>query len=106
MSDTPITETAARIFHVVRSVPAGCVSTYGDVARLAGLPGRARYVGTLLSRLPTGSRLPWFRVINSQGRISFPEQSPLWLEQTSRLQAEGVSVREGRVDLRQYRWCP
>ena len=66
------------------------------MARRAGLPGRARLVARLLSQ-NEDPRLPWHRVLRSDGRIAFPEGSAHWREQRARLRAEGVRVEGGRV---------
>lgn len=95
---------AERIWQVVAAIPEGKVSSYGEVAKHAGLPGYARYVGTTLSKLPEGSALPWFRVLNSQGKISFPADTAAYREQVERLRADGVEVNAGKVDLRRYEW--
>ncbi|HEY7675468.1 MAG TPA: methylated-DNA--[protein]-cysteine S-methyltransferase [Candidatus Methylomirabilis sp.] len=88
-----------RIYRAVRRIPRGRVATYGDIAELAGLPGRARQVGYALHALPTGSTVPWHRVINRAGRISLPPEAG-GLEQRFRLMAEGVRVDPGgRVSL-------
>jgi methylated-DNA-protein-cysteine methyltransferase related protein len=91
------------IWKVVAAIPRGCVATYGQVARLAGLPRRARLVGTALGEAPAG-RLPWFRVINAQGRISLPPNSAGSRKQRQLLREEGVLFVKGRVDLRKYGW--
>ena len=95
---------ALNIRAAVARIPRGRVSTYGSIARVAGLPGRARLVGTVLKNSPTAVRLPWFRVINSSGRSSFPPGSAAYLEQHKRLTAEGVSWVRGRIDLDRYGW--
>ncbi|MBX0106500.1 MGMT family protein, partial [Salmonella enterica subsp. enterica serovar Typhi] len=59
-----------RVWQIVASIPEGFVTTYGDVARLAGSPRAARQVGGVLKRLPEGSTLPWHRVVNRHGAIS------------------------------------
>ena len=59
-----------RVWQIVASIPEGYVTTYGDVARLAGSPRAARQVGGVLKRLPEGSTLPWHRVVNRHGAIS------------------------------------
>ena len=63
-------EAIQQIYAVIHGVPAGRLCSYGKVAELAGLPGQARYVGRLLSHLPKDTRLPWFRIVNSQDRKS------------------------------------
>jgi len=85
------------IWHVVCAIPRGRVSTYGAVARAAGLPGRARQAGYALRVAPRRLNLPWHRVVGAGGRIVFPKSSREHLEQTRRLRAEGVGVRDGRV---------
>lgn len=85
------------IWHVVCAIPRGQVSTYGAVARAAGLPGRARHTGFALRVAPKELSLPWHRVVGAGGRIVFPPSSREHHEQTRRLRAEGVRVRDGRV---------
>jgi methylated-DNA-protein-cysteine methyltransferase related protein len=99
----PLNASYQKIWNVVSTIPSGKVASYGQVARLAGLPKHARLVGTALGAAPAG-KLPWHRVINSQGRISFPPNSSGYREQRKRLRLEGVLVVKGRVDLRQYGW--
>jgi len=88
------------MWHVVCTIPRGQVSTYGAVARAAGFPGRARQAGFALRVAPAAMRLPWHRVVGAGGRIAFPKFSPQYEEQARRLRAEGVRVRQGRVEPR------
>lgn len=90
------TDAAGRIFAAIRAIPAGEVAGYGEVARRAGLPGRARLVARLLS-MSAEDGLPWHRVLRSDGRIALPEGSEGYREQSARLRAEGVVVVDGRV---------
>lgn len=69
----------------------GEVTTYGDVAEVAGYPGRARYVGSLLAG--TDLDVPWWRVVNSVGRLAPGHVA----EQAQLLRAEGVTVVDGKV---------
>jgi methylated-DNA-protein-cysteine methyltransferase-like protein len=92
------------ILAAVRRIPRGKVCTYGNVAEVAGLPRRARLVGTVLRQTPTARGLPWYRVINAGGRISFPVGSDAYARQRHKLEAEGVVFAGGRVDLRRYGW--
>jgi len=87
---------ADRIFAAIRAVPAGQVAGYGEIARRAGLPGRARMVARLLSE-NADPRLPWHRVLRSDGRIAFPPDHAAFAEQSQRLRAEGVEVHNGKV---------
>jgi methylated-DNA-protein-cysteine methyltransferase-like protein len=84
-------------------IPRGRVATYGQVATLAGMPAHARLVGRTLSRLPSGSKLPWHRVINASLRISLPKDGAGYRRQRSRLEAEGVEFVGDRV-VRGRRW--
>lgn len=94
------TETLETIWRTVRTIPRGQVATYGTVARLAGLPGRARLVGHALKVAPVRLRLPWHRVVAAGERITFPKNSRQHAEQSRRLRAEGVKVTNGRVQRR------
>lgn len=87
---------AQRILAQVRAIPRGQVAGYGEIARRAGLPGRARMVARLLS-MNEDPELPWHRVLRSDGRIAFPVDSASFIEQSMRLRAEGVRVERGRV---------
>jgi methylated-DNA-protein-cysteine methyltransferase-like protein len=96
-----------KIFAAVRKIPRGRVSTYGAIARLAGLPRQARLVGYALHRLGASTRVPWHRVINAAGRISLGDAHGAATTQRLRLIAEGVAVdRGGRVALARYGWPP
>ena len=94
--DDPVAARAAAVLAAIRAVPHGQVVGYGEIARRAGLPGRARLVARLLAD-NEDLTLPWHRVLRSDGRIAFPAGSAGHREQCRRLRAEGVDVREGRV---------
>ncbi|MBJ3814833.1 MGMT family protein [Shimwellia pseudoproteus] len=92
-----------RVWQIVAAIPEGRVTTYGDVALLAGSPRAARQVGGVLKRLPEGSLLPWHRVVNRHGAISLT--GPDLQRQRQALLAEGIMVSgDGIVDLTRYRW--
>jgi methylated-DNA-protein-cysteine methyltransferase-like protein len=97
-----------RIYRVVRRIPAGRVATYGQVAALAGLPGRARQAGYALHALPAHTTVPWHRVVNAAGRISLGRgRGGADLEQRFRLEAEGVEFdANGRIPLARFGWKP
>ncbi|MCW8884577.1 MAG: MGMT family protein [Motiliproteus sp.] len=99
-------EMRSMIWQALASVPRGKVVTYGQLALLAGLPGYARFVGTTLKKLPKNTTLPWFRVINASGRISFPSGSESYLRQRQRLQEDGITVKGDRISLKNYQWQP
>lgn len=91
------------IVRVIRSIPQGSVASYGEIAARAGLPGRARLVGRVLGEF-SGTGLPWFRVLRSDGRIAFPPGSRGFREQVRQLAGEGVLVFRGRVDIALHGW--
>jgi methylated-DNA-protein-cysteine methyltransferase-like protein len=102
----PETSSYERIYRAVRKVPRGKVTTYGAIARMAGLPRQARLVGYALSALHDGSSLPWHRVINAQGRLSLERAGRAsGVTQRLRLEREGVKVdAAGRVSLVRFGW--
>ena len=91
-----------KIWQVVHQIPRGRVASYGQVAKLAGLPGYARYVGHTMMMLPRDTKLPWFRVINSAGKISFKKGTTEYLRQKSLLEAEGFVFVKGKLSLKQF----
>lgn len=95
----------SNIYTVVRQIPAGCVTTYGQIARLAGLPGHARQVGYALNALAENQSVPWHRVINVQGRIS-QRANPVYEDiQRELLRQEGIEFgANGRISLQRYQW--
>lgn len=94
---------AEAIYRVVASIPVGQLASYGQVAELAGLPGQARRVGRVLSQLPADTRLPWFRVVNAAGKISFPAGSSGYQRQLNHLIDEGSANPDGRLRWRDCR---
>jgi len=90
---------------VVRRIPRGRVATYGQVAELAGMEGRARQVGYAMHSLPSASDVPWHRVINARGEISPRSGSDSHELQRMLLEEEGVEFDEHtRVDLKRFGW--
>ncbi len=84
------------VYQIVAAIPAGKVSSYGAVARQAGFPRHARFVGRLMSQLPDESRLPWHRVLRGDGRIALAG-TPSGEIQIQRLLDEQVPVLGDRV---------
>lgn len=99
ITDSP----SRRIYEAVKKIPKGQVATYGQVARLAGNPGMARAVGNALHRNPDPDTVPCYRVVNSKGELSgeFAFGGPG--AQAKLLEADGIEVTNGRVDLKRYR---
>jgi len=95
-----------RIYAVVRRIPRGRVATYGQIADLAGLDGRARQVGYAMRTLTTDG-IPWHRVVNSRGQISERSEPGSDLIQRQLLEREGVKFDTAdRLKLDHYRWRP
>lgn len=88
---------AAAIRKAIRAIKRGSFLSYGEVARRAGLPGRARLVGQVLRDSGDDARLPWHRVTGAGGRIAFPAGSANARKQLSRLAREGVKIKGNRV---------
>ncbi|MBA4731504.1 MAG: MGMT family protein [Alcanivorax sp.] len=84
------------VYQIVGAIPAGRVASYGQVARQAGYPRHARFVGRLMSRLPEGSALPWHRVIRGDGVLPLAG-TPSGETQIQRLSDEGVTILGARV---------
>ncbi|NIM70701.1 MAG: methylated-DNA--[protein]-cysteine S-methyltransferase [Xanthomonadales bacterium] len=93
---------ARNVWKVVADIPSGHVLTYGEVARLSGMPRYARRVGQAMRWAPRTMALPWHRVINAQGMISFPADSNSYRRQKHLLQEEGVEFIDDRVDLKRF----
>ena len=100
----------ALIYEVVRQIPHGKVATYGQVALWAGLAGQARLAGYAMFNLPDAlvGSVPWQRVINAQGRISYSEsRHGNDFLQRELLEGEGVEFDDkGRVSLARFGWRP
>ncbi|MGO9482714.1 MAG: MGMT family protein [Candidatus Kryptoniota bacterium] len=90
------------IWEMVRMIPKGHVATYGEIARLCGLEGQARLVGYALYNLKPNSGVPWHRVVNSKGTISFPEHSGAYHRQKKLLEKEGVVFKGKKIDLSEH----
>ncbi|HET7881996.1 MAG TPA: MGMT family protein [Acetobacteraceae bacterium] len=91
---------------MIRQIPKGWVATYGQVAARAGLPRRARLVGYVLQRLDGGTDVPWHRVVNAKGEVSYsPSRNGGDALQRRLLEREGIVFdRNGRFDLERVRW--
>ena len=96
--------TYERVWKIVRRIPRGKVATYGQIARVAGFGTGARRVGYALHSLPPGFPVPWQRVINAKGMISFPVGSPSHFRQKQLLASEGILFKDGRIDLARFGW--
>ena len=102
----PGDDAAAAICAVVSRIPPGWVATYGQVAAMAGLPRRARLVGHVLQQLDAESRVPWHRVVNAKGEVSYAaSRNGGDAVQRRLLEQEGIAFGDGdRFDLERFRW--
>ena len=93
-----------KVYEVVRQIPEGKVATYGQLARLAGSPGAARAVGNALHKNPDPDYIPCFRVVNAKGELAGEFAFGGARAQAKLLEAEGIKVIDGKVDLSKYQW--
>ena len=99
-------EAVERICAVVRRIPLGWVATYGQVAAMAGMPRRARLVGRVLQHLGPTTEIPWHRVVNAKGEVSYSlSRNGGDIVQRALLEKEGIRFDKGnRLDLERCRW--
>ena len=100
ISDTP----AKRIYEAVKKIPYGYVATYGTIAKLAGDKNMARAVGNALHNNPDPDSIPCYRVVNSKGELSGSFAFGGMDVQKNLLEADGIEVINGKVDLKKYGW--
>lgn len=93
-----------RIWGVVTKIPRGRVATYGQIARIAMLTRQARLVGYALHNLPKGIDIPWQRVINAKGMISFRKESSAHKRQRTLLEKEGIVFVNDKIDVAKFGW--
>lgn len=102
-SSQPNEKIFPRIYEVVKLVPSGQVTTYGNIATIVGEGCDARLVGYAMAGV-NDDAVPWQRVINSQGKISLRPGRGAEI-QRKRLEAEGIEFdSRGRIDLDRYGW--
>ena len=100
ISDSP----SKRIYEAVKNIPKGCVATYAQVAEAAGDKKMARAVGNALHKNPDPATIPCHRVVNAKGELAGEYAFGGARKQAGLLEAEGVEVTDGKVDLRKYQW--
>lgn len=99
---TPFTQ---KVIRLIKKIPSGKVSTYGQIAKLAGNPHGARGVSWIIHSCTRSHQLPWFRIIGGKGKISIPWGTRGFERQRNILRREGVEVSpEGRIDLKTFGW--
>ena len=95
------------VYELVAQIPPGRVASYGQIATLLGEPRAARTVGWAMHSIPDGLELPWHRVINAQGIITFNAHGQGAELQRALLESEGIVFNlKGRVDMSKYQWQP
>src|SRR4051812_47465989 len=100
-----MTEFTKKVIALIKKIPKGKVATYSQIAKLAGKPHGVRGVVWILHAQTESKDLPWHRVINAKGKISFSELSEHWARQKRLLLKENVLFDEaGTVDLELYQW--
>ena len=93
---------AKRIYEAVKRIPKGHVATYGQIAAMAGNPKMSRAVGNALHKNPDPDEIPCFRVVNAKGELSGEFAFGGSGAQQQLLEADGIEVTDGRVDLTRY----
>ena len=105
MAESIVKELAPMIFQVIAQIPYGRVASYGQIARLAGIPKHSRLVGYVLKHMDADSSLPWYRVINSQGKISLSKLNDQGQNiQAQLLMSEGILVIGDKVKMKEFQW--
>lgn len=92
------------VYTLVKKIPRGRVTTYGELARALRLPGGARAVGYAMAACPNGRGIPWHRVIGAGGKVRMPE--PYASLQRRLLSTEKVEMDVSRIDLKRFGWSP
>jgi methylated-DNA-protein-cysteine methyltransferase-like protein len=82
----------SQVLFILSEVPKGECIAYGELAKQAGFPRHARKVGHLMKNLPKDTKLPWHRVVNSQRKISFAENTDAYIRQKTKLEQEGWTI--------------
>ena len=93
-----------RVYRLVKKIPRGRVTTYGELAKKLKLPGGARVVGYAMAGCPSGRGIPWHRVVGAGGRLLISE--PHASLQRRLLESEGMVLDGRRIDMKRYAWLP
>jgi methylated-DNA-protein-cysteine methyltransferase-like protein len=93
-----------QVYDIVAKIPAGTVTTYGDIAKMLGRPRAARFVGYAMNNACESDHLPWHRLTFADGRLWDGEWEKY---QRDLLTAEGVGfTKDGKIEVEKYRWRP
>ncbi|WP_417528432.1 MGMT family protein [Marinomonas shanghaiensis] len=102
MTNQAMTHFKSQVFLILNELPSGECIGYGELAKQAGFPGYARQVGHLMKNLPKDSKLPWHRVVNSQRKISFAENTDAYWQQRHKLESEGWIIVGNKLTLNEF----
>ena len=104
MDKNPAADLYQRIYKLVQQIPKGQVATYGQIAKMVGRCG-PRQVGYAMSHTPADKKIPWHRVINSQGRVSVRKEGSEDPLQIKLLKNDGILFnKSGKIDFAEYAW--
>jgi methylated-DNA-protein-cysteine methyltransferase related protein len=92
------------VYRLIKKIPRGRVTTYGELAKALRLRGGARAVGYAMAACPSGRGIPWHRVVGAGGRLLIPE--PSGAKQRMLLETEKVAIAGNRLDLEKFGWSP
>ena len=92
------------VYRLVKQIPRGRVTTYGEIARAVKVRGGARVVGYAMAATPRGRGIPWHRVVGAGGKLIIRE--PFGSLQRKMLEAEGVEISGARINYKKYGWKP
>lgn len=105
MKKSKVSDFTKTVIKKILQIPKGRVATYKQIAELSGKPQASRGVSWILHSCATLYKLPWHRVLSSQGRISFERHTHNFREQRRLLRSEGIKMTEdGQLDLSQFQW--
>lgn len=105
MAKKELTDFSKKVINAIKKIPRGQVATYGQIARIAGKEQGSRGVAWILHSSSKAYNLPWHRVLNSKGQISFPRLTALHVKQKNLLLREGVELSDsGMIDLEEFQW--
>jgi methylated-DNA-protein-cysteine methyltransferase-like protein len=92
------------VYRLVKKIPRGRVTTYGEIARFLRLRGGARAAGYAMAACPSGEGIPWHRVVGTGGRLLIADSHASL--QRRLLETEGIEISGRRIDMKSYSWFP
>lgn len=92
------------VYQIVKEIPYGKVATYSQIAEKLGNKNLCRVVGNILHNNPNGEEIPCYKVVNSQGRLSYKFAFGGIEGQRAKLQQENIIINGDKIDLNIYKW--